>query len=169
MDSGDHQQPLIAAVNGGESDQILRSSASFCAEDKDIEPITGLTSFIRQFRFESRKLWYLAGPAIFMSVCQYSLGAITQLFAGHISTIALAAISIENSVIAGFSFGILLGMGSALETLCGQAYGAGQIEMLGVYMQRSWVILNATSLVLMLSYIFAAPLLKLIGQTTEIL
>ncbi|KAL9688287.1 hypothetical protein QQ045_032707 [Rhodiola kirilowii] len=168
MDSGDHQQPLIPAVNGGESDQILRPSASFCAEDKDIEPITGLPSFIRQFRFESRKLWYLAGPAIFMSVCQYSLGAITQLFAGHVSTIALAAISIENSVIAGFSFGILLGMGSALETLCGQAYGAGQIEMLGVYMQRSWVILNATSLVLMLSYIFAAPLLKLIGQTTEI-
>ncbi|CAN1313006.1 Protein DETOXIFICATION 29 [Linum perenne] len=35
-------------------------------------------------------------------------------------------------------------MGSALETLCGQAYGAGQLDMLGVYMQRSWVILLAT-------------------------
>ncbi|KAL2559847.1 MATE efflux family protein [Forsythia ovata] len=59
-------------------------------------------------------------------------------------------------------------MGSALETLCGQAYGAGRLNMLGVYMQRSWVILIATAFILMFLYIFAAPLLHLIGQTDEI-
>ena len=59
-------------------------------------------------------------------------------------------------------------MGSALETLCGQAYGAGQVDMLGIYMQRSWVILNMTALPLCLLYIFATPLLKLIGETDEI-
>lgn len=61
-----------------------------------------------------------------------------------------------------------MGMGSALETLCGQAYGAGQIEMLGVYMQRSWVILLTTAFVLMFLYIFALPFLLLIGQKEEI-
>ncbi|XP_039065455.1 protein DETOXIFICATION 29-like [Hibiscus syriacus] len=59
-------------------------------------------------------------------------------------------------------------MGSALETLCGQAFGAGQIDMLGVYMQRSWVILNSTALLLSLLYVFAAPILRLIGQTESI-
>lgn len=59
-------------------------------------------------------------------------------------------------------------MGSALETLCGQAFGAGQLDMLGIYMQRSWVILNTTSVLLSFLYIFAQPLLKLIGQTDEI-
>lgn len=59
-------------------------------------------------------------------------------------------------------------MGSALETLCGQAFGAKQLNMLGVYMQRSWIILNSTALLLMFLYIFAEPLLKLIGQTAEI-
>ncbi|KAE8730198.1 hypothetical protein F3Y22_tig00003041pilonHSYRG01105 [Hibiscus syriacus] len=59
-------------------------------------------------------------------------------------------------------------MGSALETLCGQAFGAGQLEMLGIYMQRSWVILNSTALCLSLLYIFAAPILRLIGQTESI-
>lgn len=59
-------------------------------------------------------------------------------------------------------------MGSALETLCGQAYGAGQLDMLGIYMQRSWVILLVTALFLMFIYIFATPLLKLIGQTEDI-
>ncbi|KAL0721507.1 hypothetical protein Bca4012_036106 [Brassica carinata] len=32
-----------------------------------------------------------------------------------------------------------LGMASALETLCGQAFGAKKYHMLGVYMQRSWI------------------------------
>jgi len=59
-------------------------------------------------------------------------------------------------------------MGSALETLCGQAFGAGQLDMLGVYMQRSWVILNTTALLLSPLYIFAGPLLRLIGQTESI-
>ena len=59
-------------------------------------------------------------------------------------------------------------MGSALETLCGQAFGAGQIDMLGVYMQRSWVILNCTGVILMFVYIFAAQFLRLIGQTEDI-
>ena len=59
-------------------------------------------------------------------------------------------------------------MGSALETLCGQAYGAGQLDMMGVYMQRSWVILLSTAVILTPVYIFSAPLLKLIGQTAEI-
>ncbi|XP_043725985.1 protein DETOXIFICATION 29-like [Telopea speciosissima] len=62
----------------------------------------------------------------------------------------------------------MLGMGSALETLCGQAFGAGQLDMLGIYMQRSWVILNSTALILTFLYIFAERFLKLIGQSTEI-
>lgn len=33
-------------------------------------------------------------------------------------------------------------MGSALETLCGQAYGAKQYEMLGIHMQRAMVVLS---------------------------
>ncbi|KAK4860412.1 hypothetical protein QYF36_023352 [Acer negundo] len=80
----------------------------------------------------------------------------------------LAAVSVENSVIAGLAFGIMLGMGSALETLCGQAYGAGQLRMLGVYMQRSWVILLTTACVLVPLYVWSPPILELIGETTEI-
>lgn len=140
----------------------------FTAGADDIPPINGVRDFSREFLKEGKKLWYLAGPAIFMTLCQYSLGAITQVFSGHISTLALAAVSVENSVIAGFSFGAMLGMGSALETLCGQAYGAGQLDMLGVYMQRSWIILITTALVLMFMYIFAQQILSLIGQTQEI-
>ncbi|PIN17380.1 hypothetical protein CDL12_09950 [Handroanthus impetiginosus] len=141
---------------------------SFVDEGDDIPPITGTRQFYKAFTRESKKLWYLAGPAIITSLCQYSLGAITQTFAGHVGNLDLAAFSIENSVIAGLSLGVMLGMGSALETLCGQAYGAGQIEMLGIYMQRSWVILLTTGVLLNILYVFAYPFLRLIGQTEDI-
>ncbi|XP_056694856.1 protein DETOXIFICATION 35-like isoform X3 [Spinacia oleracea] len=63
---------------------------------------------------------------------------------------------------------IELGMGSALETLCGQAFGAGQVHMLGIYLQRSWIILLLSCVVLMPTYIFAAPLLRLLGQDPDV-
>ncbi|CAH1435245.1 unnamed protein product [Lactuca virosa] len=53
---------------------------------------------------------------------------ITQAFAGHLGDLELAAVSIATNVIVGFDIGLLLGMASALETLCGQAYGAKTIE-----------------------------------------
>ena len=61
-----------------------------------------------------------------------------------------------------------LGMASALETLCGQAYGAKQYHMLGVYLQRSWLILLAFAVLLAPTFIFSAQLLVALGQTAEL-
>lgn len=65
-------------------------------------------NYVREFGSESRTLWKLAGPAIFTSICQYSLGALTQTFAGLVGEIELAAVSVENSVIAGLAFGVMV-------------------------------------------------------------
>ncbi|CAN6464402.1 unnamed protein product [Victoria cruziana] len=164
----EYQLPLLDhdLGNGDGGDRNRRNG--IVEFGRDIEPVSSVERFFFQFGAETKKLWYLAGPAVFTYLCRYLLGAVTQAFAGHVGTLELAAVAMENSVIAGFSFGVMLGMGSALETLCGQAYGAGQVDMLGIYMQRSWVILNATALVLCIFYIFSAPFLKLIGQTAEI-
>ncbi|KAG8366062.1 hypothetical protein BUALT_Bualt17G0036900 [Buddleja alternifolia] len=181
MGDDNSKQPLIVPID--DEQEVLHSSSqtyltqilsnhsflsSFLVGEDDIPPITGVRGFLSAFKEESSKLWYLAGPAILTSLFQYSLGAITQTFAGHVGTLDLAAFSVENSVIAGLCFGVMMGMGSALETLCGQAYGAGQINMLGVYMQRSWVILLSTSFLLMFMYIFAESLLLSLGQTEDI-
>uniref|UniRef100_A0A7C9DQN8 Protein DETOXIFICATION n=1 Tax=Opuntia streptacantha TaxID=393608 RepID=A0A7C9DQN8_OPUST len=53
-------------------------------------------------------------------------------------------------------------MGSALETLCGQAVGAGQLNMIGIYLQRSSIITLVTALFLLPAYILTSPLLKLL-------
>lgn len=65
-------------------------------------------SVVREFWEESKRLWKLAGPAIFTALCQYSLGALTQTFAGLVGEIELAAVSVENSVIAGLAFGVMV-------------------------------------------------------------
>ncbi|XP_057426832.1 protein DETOXIFICATION 33 [Lotus japonicus] len=143
---------------------LLDNNNSNRLSDEDEKPL----SLVRRFGIESKKLWKIAGPAILTMLCQYSLGAFTLTFVGHVGELDLAAVSVENSCIAGFSFGVMLGMGSALETLCGQAFGAGQSRMLGVYMQRSWVILFTTALILVPVYVWSPPILRVIGQTTEI-
>ncbi|GER39199.1 MATE efflux family protein [Striga asiatica] len=75
---------------------------------EDISPINSFASFFSEFKNESSKLWRLAAPAILTTVFQYSLGAITQTFAGHVGQLDLAAFSIENSVIGGLSYGIMV-------------------------------------------------------------
>lgn len=108
----DFSQPLLSPreenkrIHSPESGQ-KETKAVFAPDADDIPPINNARDFYREFCVELKKLWYLAAPAVFTSVCQYSFGAITQLFAGQVSTIALAAVSIENSVIAGFSFGVM--------------------------------------------------------------
>ncbi|KAG6535165.1 protein DETOXIFICATION 29-like [Zingiber officinale] len=117
---------------------------------------------------ETKKTWRIAGPAILSSVFQFSIGFVTAAFAGHLGSVQLAAVSVSQNVTEGFAYGILLGMGSALETLCGQAVGAGQLRILGVYMQRSWVITLATAVVLTPLYVFTTPILRLLHQPSDI-
>ncbi|PUZ52603.1 hypothetical protein GQ55_6G283900 [Panicum hallii var. hallii] len=162
--------------NGGGGDERLREALLAPAGDGngnggkvgDLEEIRSVRAFLRHAAEENRRLWYLAGPAIFTSIAQYSLGAVTLVFAGHLTTLELDAVSTENNVIAGLALGITLGMGSALETLCGQAYGAKQLHMLGVYLQRSWIILTGMAVLMLPLYLFATPILRLFHQEADI-
>ncbi|KAA8538133.1 hypothetical protein F0562_027741 [Nyssa sinensis] len=117
---------------------------------------------------ESKKLWHIVGPSVFSRLTSYSMLVVTQAFAGHLGDLELASISIANNVIVGFNFGLLLGMASALETLCGQAFGAKRYDMLGMYMQRSWIVLFLCCILLLPLYVYAAPILKLLGQPEKV-
>ncbi|KAL2927497.1 Protein DETOXIFICATION 33 [Bienertia sinuspersici] len=133
-----------------------------------ISTSSSIKSVGRKMWEESKKMWGIAGPAILMAVSQYSFEVLTSAFVGHLGIIELAAVSVVQNVIKGFAQGLMLGMGSALETLCGQAVGAGHINMLGVYLQRSWIITLTTALVLTPVYIFTTPILKLLHQDKHI-
>ncbi|KAF8018504.1 hypothetical protein BT93_H3398 [Corymbia citriodora subsp. variegata] len=128
----------------------------------------GDQSLARRVWVESKKLWHIVGPSIFSRVASYSMLVITQAFAGHLGDLELAAMALTTNLIIGLDFGLLLGMASALETLCGQAFGAKKYYMLGVYLQRSWIVLFLCCILLLPLYLLASPFLKLLGQPHDI-
>ncbi|XP_030949712.1 protein DETOXIFICATION 27-like [Quercus lobata] len=148
----------------GEQQQHLLTSTSEQNQEEELNA----SSLLRQTWLESKKLWAIAGPSIFSRLAMFSMTVITQSFSGHLSDLDLAAISIASTVIIAITFGCLLGMASALETLCGQAYGARQYHMLGIYLQRSWIVLFSCSILLLPLFLFATPILKLMGQTDAV-
>ncbi|KAM3690631.1 hypothetical protein ACJW31_09G134200 [Castanea mollissima] len=59
-------------------------------------------------------------------------------------------------------------MATALQTLCGQAYGARKYHMLGVYLQRSWIVMFLASIILLPIFIFATQILEVFGQDEDV-
>uniref|UniRef100_A0ACD5W3M6 Uncharacterized protein n=1 Tax=Avena sativa TaxID=4498 RepID=A0ACD5W3M6_AVESA len=133
-----------------------------------VAPEAGTVGRRKTWADECKNLWQIAGPVILTGVFQFLIEFVTAAFVGHIGKVELAAVSIVNGVIEGLAYGLLLGMGSALETLCGQAVGAGQLHTLGVYMQRSWIVCLATSAALLPLYVFTGPILRLLRQSPAI-
>ncbi|CAN8308950.1 unnamed protein product [Cochlearia groenlandica] len=165
--------PLLVRVSVFETEHDTNetsklTNASLIDQDTDFAPIQTFQDAKHVCLVESSKLWEIAAPIAFNILCNYGVNSFTSIFVGHIGDLELSAVAISLSVVSNFSFGFLLGMASALETLCGQAFGAGQLDMLGVYMQRSWLILLGSSFCLLPLYVYATPLLILLGQEPEI-
>ncbi|KAM7280817.1 hypothetical protein ACFE04_007951 [Oxalis oulophora] len=99
---------------------------------------------------------------------QYSMFIVTQAFIGHIGQVQLAAYALIQIIIVRFSNGILLGMASATETLCGQTFGAKQYHMMGIYLQRSLIINLGTATIMLPVFIFASPIFKLLREQEPI-
>ncbi|XP_012478848.1 protein DETOXIFICATION 40 [Gossypium raimondii] len=117
---------------------------------------------------ESKLLFHLAAPAVIVYMINYLMSMSTQIFSGHLGNLELAAASLGNTGIQVFAYGLMLGMGSAVETLCGQAFGAHKYDMLGIYLQRSAVLLTFTGILLTLIYVFSKPILLLLGESPDI-
>ncbi|KAM1407333.1 hypothetical protein ACFX2F_001935 [Malus domestica] len=161
------EEPLLHTAAAG-ADELSNRPPLYEGENEDYAPVRSFDAFQRMFWIETVKLWQIGVSSVITIICMYGTNAVILLFAGHLGTIQLSAISISLAVISTFTDGLMLGMGSALETLCGQAFGAGQVHMLGIYLQRSWIILFVTTLFLLPVYIFAVPILKWLGQEDDI-
>ncbi|KAI8567397.1 hypothetical protein RHMOL_Rhmol02G0118700 [Rhododendron molle] len=128
--------------------------------------------FLKRLRLagwlELKLLFRFAGPAVMMYMINNAMSLSTRIFAGHLGNIELAAASLANGGIQLFAFGLMLGMGSAVETLCGQAYGAHKYEMLGVYLQRATLVLTLTGIPMMVINLLSKKILLLLGESTAV-
>ncbi|GLT35051.1 hypothetical protein SLA2020_095350 [Shorea laevis] len=125
----------------------------------------GYSSSVRSvFIQEVKRLGYLAGPMVAVTLSQYMLQMIATMMVGHLGELALSstAIAISLGGVTGFSF--LLGLSSALETLCGQAYGAQQFQKLGTHTFTAIFCLILVCIPLSFLWIYMGKLLVFVGQ-----
>ncbi|XP_040368934.1 protein DETOXIFICATION 35 [Rosa chinensis] len=137
-------------------------------ETEDYVPVSSFEEAFSVFWKETVKLWKIAAPVAITMLFQYLIQSVTTIFVGHLGDLELSAVSLAHNVIGNISYGFLQGMAIALGTLCGQAYGAGQVGSLGIYLQRSWIVLSITSVILSSAYIYATPILMILGQDPHI-
>ncbi|XP_045828521.1 protein DETOXIFICATION 40-like [Trifolium pratense] len=172
----DIDEPLLAPsdIPTPQLSSFTHSFGSKHGTDGELERILSDTTvpFVKRFKHatwvEFKLLFYLAAPAVLVYLVNNVMSMSSQIFCGHLGNLELAAASLGNTGIQVFAYGLMLGMGSAVETLCGQAFGAKKYEMLGIYLQRSAVLLTLAGLILTIIYIFSEPILIFLGESPNI-
>ncbi|XP_004296523.1 PREDICTED: MATE efflux family protein LAL5-like isoform X2 [Fragaria vesca subsp. vesca] len=107
-------------------------------------------------------------PMILTNVFYYLITLVSVMFAGHLGELELAGATLANSwaVVTGFAF--MVGLSGALETLCGQGFGAKSYRMLGIYLQASSIISFLFSIIISAVWFYTEPILILLQQDPQI-
>ncbi|XP_037477577.1 protein DETOXIFICATION 16-like [Triticum dicoccoides] len=117
---------------------------------------------------EVKKQLYLAGPLVVGSLLQNVVQMISVMFVGHLGELDLSSASIATSFAGVTGFSLLAGMSSSLDTLCGQAFGAKQYHLLGIYKQRAILVLTPLSVMVAVIWAYTGQILLFFGQDPEI-
>nr|GMC67853.1 protein DETOXIFICATION 14-like [Ipomoea batatas] len=113
---------------------------------------------------ELKKVSCIALPMVVVTISQQLVTTIGMMMVGHLGELSLSGAAIATSLTNVTGFSLLFGMASALETLCGQAYGALQYKKLGVYTFGAIIPLIVACIPISILWVFMDKLLMLIGQ-----
>ena len=109
-------------------------------------------------------------PTIISCLFEQLPAFVNIVYAGKFADDAkLAGVGLGQSLLWSLTLYIIVGMNGALETLVSQAFGANQLKLCGVYLNRARVINTAISLPLMGVMFFTKPILSVFGQQPEVI
>ncbi|KAJ1267729.1 hypothetical protein BS78_07G079900 [Paspalum vaginatum] len=117
---------------------------------------------------ELKRLLRLAGPTTGSCVLQNAVNILSLMFVGHLGKLHLAGASLAISITSATGLNVITGMAAALDTLCGQAFGAGQYRLLGVYKQRAMLVIALACVPFAFVWAYAGRILALLGQDPAI-
>lgn len=86
---------------------IVQSSSDEIEDLLEREPVP-CRSLVRVVRWESKILWTLSGASIIVSIFNFMLSLVTQMFCGQLGALELAGASIANVGIQGLAYGIMV-------------------------------------------------------------
>lgn len=132
----EHQRRYSGVDDGSASEHALSRFS-----DKTVQLILGPEDFATlktTYRREIRMLLRYAFPLIITFVLEHFFSIVCLLVVGHLGKNELAAVSLA-SMTSTITFAIFEGIATALDTLCPQAYGAGNFDMVSAHVQRCTV------------------------------
>lgn len=154
--------------SGSSSEMDTMSESSVEAEVTELQSgTTKPDQWAAQWE-EGVKLLKMAAPLAAQSLFNQGCFYISQAFAGHLGRMELSVAVLATSILNVTGFAALAGLASAMETLCGQAYGAGSYRMVGVVLQRALLVCFCAMVSLLPVWLYVEPLLRAIGQEAEL-
>ncbi|KAF7819941.1 protein DETOXIFICATION 16-like [Senna tora] len=93
---------------------------------------------------------------------------ISLMFVGHLGEFPLSAASMATSFLNASGTCVLMGMASALDTFCGQSYGAKKYDALGIHLQRGMLVLLLVTIAQSLIWANLTPILVALHQDHNI-
>ncbi|CAI0464183.1 unnamed protein product [Linum tenue] len=106
-----------------------------------------------------KALGKISGPTALTGLILYSRAMISMLFLGYLGELELAggSLAIGFANITGYS--VISGLAMGMEPICGQAYGAKQMKLLGLTLHRTVLLLLTASLPISLAWLHIEPIL----------
>ncbi|XP_028757798.1 protein DETOXIFICATION 14-like [Neltuma alba] len=139
------QEKAMEVVNEEEDDRLLRLTWRVIAK-------------------EVKAVCCVAGPMVAVNYSTFFLQTIALMMVGHLGKLAQSSSGVAISLCAVTGFRVIFGLASALETLCGQAYGAKQYEKFGVQIQTGIFCLLLCCIPLSMLWLNLGRLLVVLGQ-----
>ncbi|CAR25572.1 hypothetical protein ZYGR_0A01370 [Zygosaccharomyces rouxii] len=160
-----HQQ----AENETEDSRLIRAGGSYgacpCDElGENEEDFTKITTYFDEFIQILRK----SLPLALTLLLQNLISSVSLLFVGRLGSLVLGSVTLAN-VIFNATAVVFLGLATCLDTLCPQAYGAGNYTLVGLYFQRCIIISTIVSIPISFVWIFSKPLLNLVAKDAELI
>ncbi|KAE8718685.1 hypothetical protein F3Y22_tig00109999pilonHSYRG00057 [Hibiscus syriacus] len=117
---------------------------------------------------EIKAVGKISGPTAISSLLLYSRAMISMLFLGYLGELELAGGSLAIGVANITGYSVISGLAMGMEPICGQAYGAKQLKLLGITLQRTVLLLLSASIPISFMWACMKAILLWCGQDQEI-
>ena len=111
----------------------------------------------------------LAVPTVITCVVKSSQNTVNYAFLGHLDNVHLVAgVGMGNVCVYFLGASVMSGLSGALDTLVSQAYGAGNIQQCGVYLNKARFVTFLAFIPMVFTSQFIQRILVFFGQDAEV-
>ncbi|KAL1573106.1 mate efflux family protein [Candida albicans] len=132
-----------------------------------ISPQEDFLNLKTDYNLESKSLFKNSLPLILTFILEHIFSIVCLVVVGKLGTKQLGAVSLA-TMTSTITFAIFEGTATALDTLCPQAYGAGNYELMSIFVQRCNIFSMILFLPCALFWWFSGSILKYVIDDPEV-